>query len=325
MLEAHILPQILAAGLAAAQPTAPATIPPPVPVASVPAPTVPAPIATPVPIASTAPVAAPASPPAASSPATIAVASAAPVPGVRDPLEGFNRVSYAITLPIDRFLIRPVAMAYKTVIPHPLRDGARNFISNLYEPVVFANDLLQFRPKRALHTALRMVLNTAFGIGGLFDVAKRKPFHLPHHANGFGDTLGYYGIGPIAYLYLPVIGPTTIRDFSGEVADNFAEPRLLDKIVHPDSDRSLLRARLKMGTYSTVVLVVNGLDQRAENDQELQTIKHTSVDPYATLRSSYLQDRAGEIAGLQARDGQAPVNPTLEDPLLDPAAATPGK
>jgi phospholipid-binding lipoprotein MlaA len=241
------------------------------------------------------------------------------VPGQRDPLEGFNRVSYKLSQPIDRFIFRPLALTYKAVVPHPLRDGARNFIGNLFEPLVFFNDVVQLRPKRALHTLCRMALNTLVGIGGVFDVAKRPPFHLVHHENGFGDTLGYYGIGPIAYVYLPVIGPTTVRDIVGGVGDAYAEPRLLERLVHPDSDKPLLRAKLKLGKSRVIVEIVQGLDRRAESDDELETIRRTAVDPYATLRSSFLQDRAGEIAGLKAKNGQARASPSLEDPLLDPA------
>ncbi len=241
------------------------------------------------------------------------------MPGQRDPLEGFNRVSYKLSQPIDRFIFRPLALTYKAVVPHPLRDGARNFIGNLFEPLVFFNDVVQLRPKRALHTLCRMALNTLVGIGGVFDVAKRPPFHLVHHENGFGDTLGYYGIGPIAYVYLPVIGPTTVRDIVGGVGDAYAEPRLLERLVHPDSDKPLLRAKLKLGKSRVIVEIVQGLDRRAESDDELETIRRTAVDPYATLRSSFLQDRAGEIAGLKAKNGQARASPSLEDPLLDPA------
>lgn len=242
------------------------------------------------------------------------------VPGQRDPLQGFNRLSYRFTQPIDRFILRPAAITYKTVVPHQLRDGARNFIRNLFEPLVFFNDVVQLRPRRALRTVVRMALNTALGIGGIFDVAKRRPFHIEHHDNGFGDTLGYYGIGPIAYVYLPVLGPTTLRDIVGGVGDSFAEPRLLDRLVHPDSDRPLLRAKLHVGRYSAIAEIVQGLDLRAENDAALTAIRRTSVDPYASLRSSYLQDRAGEIAALKLKDGQVAVNPALDDPLNDPAA-----
>ena len=312
MLEAHILPHMLAASLAAAQPA-----PPP----ETPSVQTPSAIAGSAPIAPAAPVATPSQRAEVVTPAAAGPSAPAPVavPGQRDPLQGFNQFSYKISQPFDRFIIRPAALVYKTVVPHPLRDGARNFIRNLFEPVVFLNDLLQLRPKRAVHTLARMALNTAVGVAGVFDIAKRPPFHLIHHDNGFGDTLGYYGIGPVAYVYLPVLGPTTLRDMVGEVGDAYAEPRLLEHLVHPDSDKPLLRARLHLGATSGIVDVVNGLDLRAENDDELEAIKRTSVDPYAALRSSFLQDRAGEIAALKARSGQAPVNPSLEDPLTDPA------
>ncbi len=303
------MPHLLAASLAAAQPAAPTAV------AGAPAAVeVPPPVAPPVAPAPRDPAVAIPTPVPEQIPATTAV------PGLRDPLEGLNRIGYKISQPIDRFIIRPVALTYLAVVPHPVRDGARNFIRNLFEPIVFFNDLLQLRPKRALHTLARMALNSAVGLGGVFDVAKRKPFHLVHRENGFGDTLGYYGIGPVAYVYLPVLGPSTLRDLVGEVGDAYAEPRLLDRLVHPDSDRPLLRAKLHLGKATEIVDVVSGIDRRAESDTELETIKRTSVDPYAALRSSYLQDRAGEIAALKARDGQAPVNPALDDPLADPAA-----
>jgi len=319
MLEAHILPQMLAASLAAAQP-----IPAPGPTA----PAVQAPSAIDAGNGETAPVAPPVAPPpppaeVITPPVGVPAAAAPPppaiVPGLRDPLQGFNRFSYKISQPVDRFIIRPAALAYKTVIPHPLRDGVRNFIRNLFEPLVFVNDLLQLRPKRAVHTLARLALNTAVGIGGVFDVAKRPPFHLARHDNGFGDTLGYYGVGPLAYIYLPVLGPTTVRDLVGEVGDAYAQPRLLDRLVHPDSDKPLLRSKLPFGKTTVIVDAFSGIDQRAENDDELETIKRTSVDPYASLRSSFLQDRAGEIAALKSRSGQAPINPLFEDPLADPA------
>ncbi len=312
MLEAHLLPHLLAVSLTAAQP-APAAVAAAAPLRAPPV------VEEVAPAADTAASSAPAPPPP-TLPAASAAASTATA-GLRDPLEGFNRLGYKISQPIDRFVIRPAALTYKAVVPHPLRDGARNFIRNLFEPVVFFNDLLQLRPKRALHTFVRMALNTALGLAGTFDVAKRPPFHLVHHDNGFGDTLGYYGIGPVAYVYLPVLGPTTLRDMVGGIGDAYAEPRLLEHLVHPNSHKPLLRAKLHLGRYSGIVEAVSGLDRRAESDEELEAIKRTSVDPYATLRSSFLQSRAGEIAALKARDGQAAVNPSLDDPLSDPAAA----
>ena len=228
---------------------------------------------------------------------------------------------YAINRPIDRFVFRPAAMAYKTVVPKPLRDGARNFLQLIDEPVVVFNDLLQLRPGRAIRGIARFVVNATFGVGGLFDVARRKPFKLPHHENSFGDTLGYYGMGPLLYVYLPVLGPITARDFGGGYVDDLVKPRLLYLITHPDSDKPVFRSKVKVGKAGTVAMVVGGLDERVENDQELKAIENDSVDPYAAMRTSFLQDRAGEIAGLKAKDGAEAANPHFDDPLADPAAS----
>ncbi|MBU6267724.1 MAG: VacJ family lipoprotein, partial [Sphingomonadales bacterium] len=231
-----------------------------------------------------------------------------------------NRVFYAINRPIDRFVFRPAAMAYKAVLPKPVRDGARNFLQLIDEPAVIFNDVLQLRPGRAIKGVARFVLNATLGFGGLFDVARRKPFKLPHHDNSFGDTLGYYGMGPLLYVYLPVLGPITVRDFGGGYVDDLVKPRLLYAITHPDSDKPIFRTKVKVGRAGTAAMVVGGLDERAESDEDLKAIEHDSVDPYAAMRTSFLQDRAGEIASLKARDGAEPVNPHLDDPLADPAA-----
>lgn len=240
-----------------------------------------------------------------------------------DPLEDISRISYAISQPIDRIVLRPLAMTYKAVVPKPLRDGARNMIGNATDPVVLVNDLLQLRPDRALRTLSRFLINSTFGMLGLFDVAKRKPFDLPHRNNGFGNTLGYYGIGPIAYFYLPVLGPTTLRDSAAQFGDSFVRDRVIDKALYPDSGRSLLGDSPRLGTPGTIVTVVEGLDLRAENDAELRSIQEDSIDPYAALRASYLQDRAGEIAALKSKDGIAPEVDGFKDPLIDPEASAP--
>lgn len=240
-----------------------------------------------------------------------------------DPLEDISRISYAISQPIDRIVLRPLAMTYKAVVPKPLRDGARNMIGNATDPVVLVNDLLQLRPDRALRTLSRFLINSTFGMLGLFDVAKRKPFDLPHRNNGFGNTLGYYGIGPIAYFYLPVLGPTTLRDSAAQFGDSFVRDRVIDKALYPDSGRSLLGDSPRLGTPGTIVTVVEGLDLRAENDAELRSIQEDSIDPYAALRASYLQDRAGEIAALKSKDGIAPEVDGFKDPLIDPEAGAP--
>ncbi len=240
-----------------------------------------------------------------------------------DPLEFFNRPSFAVSMAIDKVLIRPAALAYRAVVPKPARDGARNVLTNLREPLVFANDILQLRPKRAIRTLGRFLINTLIGVGGLFDLARRKPFNLPHRDNSVGDTLGYYGIGPGPYLYIPVLGPTTLRDMAGGYADGYSHPRLLGNIVHPNKNTSVLANEIDFGPFGIPMTIVSGLDQRERNDDELNALLNDSIDKYATFRSSFLQDRQGEIEALKAKDGEAPATSGMDDPLVDPAAPVP--
>jgi phospholipid-binding lipoprotein MlaA len=221
-----------------------------------------------------------------------------------DPLEGFNRTMFSVNQSLDKAVFRPVAMGYKHVLPKPVRSGVRNFFSNLTEPVVFLNDLLQLKPKRAVKTLGRAVINTIFGIGGLLDVAKHEG--LPHRANGLGNTLAYYGVKSGPYLFLPLVGPTTLRDLAGSQVDGLVLPVAVGKPFDQIE-------------YQVPKAVVTGLDARAEADPELKSLFETALDPYATLRSVYLQSRAGDIAALHGKKGDAADSP-LDDPLEDPAA-----
>ena len=256
----------------------------------------------------------PLEPPAAQvgTPAAVVIAKKHHAPG--DPLEGFNRANYKFSTGIDKAVLRPVALAYRHIVPRPARDGLRNFLSNIGEPFVFANDVLQLKIGRAIKTVGRFVINSTLGLAGLFDTAKRKPFHLPHHNNSLGDTLGFYGVGPGPYLYLPILGPTTLRDAVAGQLQGMA----LGVIV---------RTPLRSPEYQIPTTILGGLDQRAEADDDLRVITEDSVDPYAALRSVVLQDRAGEIAGLKSgnlddptKDPLSiPADPILDDPLQDPA------
>ncbi|WP_232476281.1 MlaA family lipoprotein [Flavisphingomonas formosensis] len=222
-----------------------------------------------------------------------------------DPLEGFNRAMFSVNQSLDKAIFRPAAMGYKHVVPKPARSGLRNMFTNLSEPVVFVNDLLQLKPKRAVKTLFRTILNTIFGIGGLIDVAKREG--LPHRDNGFGNTLAFYGVKSGPYLFLPLMGPSTLRDFGAGQFDAAVLPLAVGRPFD----------RLE---YQLPKAVITGLDARAEADTELKALFSTALDPYATLRSVYLQNRASEIAGLKKKAGEQDI--PLDDPLEDPAAAT---
>ncbi len=241
--------------------------------------------------------------------------------GFADPLEPINRLSFALSQQVDRFAIRPVAMIYKAVVPKPARQGAHNALQNFGEPIVLINDIVQLRPGRAVRTLGRFLINSVLGLGGLFDIAKRKPFNLAHRNNGFANTLGYIGIGPIMYAYLPILGPTTLRDSIGGYGDSYFLDRNLHKLIHPNGRSRYFRTNPKLGKSGKIVTIIDGLDKRVENDEDLRHIMEDSIDHYAALRSSYLQDRAGEIAELRAKDGAIPATEGFDDPLLDPEAA----
>jgi phospholipid-binding lipoprotein MlaA len=228
------------------------------------------------------------------------------VPG--DPIRQVNAVSFAATEAIDQAVIGPVALAYAQIVPRPVRSGVRNFLHNLHEPVVFVNFLLQLKPGKAAETLGRFAINSTIGIGGLIDVAKRRPFHLPLRRNGFADTLGYYGVRPGPYLFLPLIGPTNPRDLVG---------LLLDRMVLPVSVGHF-RAFKSFKRFTGPLAVMKVLDHRAEFDEQLQQLRMRS-DPYAARRDFYLQRRQAEIDGLRGRHSEA-ANPApgLDDLRADP-------
>ncbi|MDO7843042.1 MlaA family lipoprotein [Sphingomonas immobilis] len=226
-----------------------------------------------------------------------------------DPLEGLNRGLFGIHQFLDRILFRPVSMAYKTVVPKIVRGGIRHFFSNVGEPIVFVNDILQLKPKRAVKTFGRFAVNSTIGVGGLVDVAKTKGFDLPHHDNGFGNTLGRYGIGPGPYLFIPFVGPTDFRDLTSGPVDGLVLPASVGFFFD--------QAR-----YQITQGVVTGLDQRSEADGDLKVLLDGAVDPYATLRSAFLQTRAATIYELRHGEGKtaSPLDDPLNDPMADPAA-----
>ena len=197
-----------------------------------------------------------------------------------DPWQGFNRAGFAVHQFLDHWFLRPAAMAYQHVTPAPVRQGVHNFLGNLGEPVVAANDLMQGRVSKAGLTTARFVTNSTVGVAGLFDVARHMG--APHHDNSFGLTLGRAHVAAGPYLFVPLMGPSTIRDLFGSVVDAALDP------LH------WVRYRNSVEVNVTRV-VLGGLDERARIDPDLRALLADATDPYATLRSVYLQNRQSEI------------------------------
>lgn len=231
--------------------------------------------------------------------AIVVTARPGSMPG--DPMAQLNAQSYEVVQEVDEALVGPVAMAYKDAIPKPVRHGLRNFLRNLTEPIVALNFLLQLKPGKAAETVGRFAINTTIGIGGLFDVARKDPFKLPYRRNGFANTLGYYGVKPGAYLFLPLIGPTTVRDLVGGTIDGLLLPTVVGA---PFNDI----------TYTLPAATLSALQGRIQIDEQLNALRNQSKDPYIDARDFYLRRRQAEIDALRGKtlypDGDLPfVNP----------------
>ena len=221
-----------------------------------------------------------------------------------DPYEKTNRRFYAAAMSANRTYVRPIAHIYGALAPGPIGQAIHNFITNLGEPVVVANDLLQLRLHRATDDFARLVTNSTFGVGGLFDLAVTQG--LPHRTNDFGVTLGRWGVGPGPYLFLPFLGPSTIRDAIGQGADIALTPFTFVRFPG--------RLTLLFGSQAVGVL-----DTSLRSEPEFEAATADAADPYATIRSDYLQSREALIRGEDA----APVLPPLDDPAPPPASSTP--
>ena len=227
-----------------------------------------------------------------------------------DPFESTNRQLFAGHSGLDKGFFRPLARLYHALTPGPIGVVIHNVLTNLSEPVVIANDVLQLRLKRAAHDTLRLTANTTAGWLGIMDVA--TPARLPHQDNDFGVTLGRWGVGPGPYLFIPFVGPSTVRDAIGLGADVALNP--LTYLAYPN------RTTVNIG-----LLVVGGLDTRVSTEAQEDALLADAADPYATLRSVYLQNREAMIRGESAIPNLPPLDEPPSPPPGDQAAPASGE
>jgi phospholipid-binding lipoprotein MlaA len=205
----------------------------------------------------------------------------------KDPLEGMNRGIYKFNDVADKAVIKPVAKAYKAVAPTPVRVGINNFFSNLGMITTTINDLLQFKFAHAFTDAGRFVINTTFGLAGFIDVASKDG--IEKRKEDFGQTLGYWGVGPGAYLVLPFLGPSDVRDTTGLVVDTATT----DPITYTHNIGQIrLHNQLRAAQF---------IDKRTELLTATDLVDDASLDPYAFTRDAYLQRRASQV-----QDGLVP-------------------
>lgn len=270
----------------------------PQPVASETAPVVPAPEAA----APATEPATPARPQTTGNPIVVEGRTKAP-PG--DPVIKLNMASYSVAQSVDTAIIQPVAMGYQKHVPSPVRAGVRHFFANLTEPVIALNFLLQLHPGKAAETVGRFGINSTIGLGGLLDVAKTKTFKLPYRVNGFGYTFAYYGVKPGPFLFIPLVGPTTLRDAIGLGLDRMALPFAVG-------------GPLRSPYYVASSFVVRSLNDRLLADEGIREARASS-DPYTTTKNAYLEQRQAEIDELKGRK-HTPVEP-VQAPGAEPAGS----
>jgi phospholipid-binding lipoprotein MlaA len=227
-----------------------------------------------------------------------------------DPAEPTNRAIFSGNQFVDRNALRPVARAYEDYVPDGVRNSLHHFVSNLKEPGIAVNDVLQANFSRAWTTTQRFVINSTVGGAGLFDVA--SDWDRPFHSADFGQTFGVWGIGPGPAVQLPLFGPSNVRDSVGKVADFLANPLSF----------------VPGGAMSTIEFGGAGVgvvDGRANLLSTTDALEKTSLDYYATLRSIEAQKRAefveeGKEGG---RPGGVNIGPVKQVPDVTISPPTP--
>lgn len=208
-----------------------------------------------------------------------------------DPLENFNRSIFAFNEAVDGAVLKPVAIGYEKVVPQFIRTGVDNVFANIADLWSAANHLLQAKPRDAVEMGFRFVVNSSFGLGGLFDIATDAG--IERRNEDFGQTLGRWGLGAGPYIVLPILGPSSLRDTAALPLDLRAlPPALLDepRDSNPTSVLQLVstRARLLSAT---------------------RAIDDVALDKYVLIRDGYLARRRNQVY-----DGNPPEEPDEPDP-----------
>ncbi len=204
----------------------------------------------------------------------------------RDPFEGVNRGIYRFNDTFDRALAKPVATAYRDYVHQEIRDRVRNFFSNLADPFIGVNNVLQGKLEDGVLDWARFAFNSTIGLLGIHDVATDMGYEK--HNEDFGQTFGRWGAGPGPYLVLPILGSSTLRDGIGTGLDLYTDPIGEIRPYHLE--------------YSLIALRVTGV--RADLLDASRILEEAALDPYVFQRDAYLQRRRNLIY-----DGHPPREP----------------
>lgn len=216
----------------------------------------------------------------------------------RDPYEAFNRHVYAFNDGLDRAVLKPVAEGYRAVTPETMREGVSNACDNLFEINNMANNLMQGKVRDGVESGLRFLVNTTFGIGGLFDVAGW--IGMPRHQEDFGQTLAVWGVGEGHYLVLPLFGPSSTRDVW-----RLPVGAALNPTTYLLADQDYW---VSLGVTGVTVI-----DARTRVLDGEEALRASTLDEYVALREAYFGYRRQQIFGDDASpeqqlEGLTPLN-----------------
>jgi phospholipid-binding lipoprotein MlaA len=214
-----------------------------------------------------------------------------------DPWESFNRKIFVFNDTADRYVLKPVAKGYEWVTPQFLEDGIHNMFSNIGEVGNILNSLLQAKFKNTAVDSGRLIVNSTVGVLGFFDVAGK--IGMQAHQEDFGQTLGHWGVKSGPYLVVPLLGPRTVRDGFGSIADSYTDP-IPYAVEHVPTRNQILATRV--------------VDARA---QLLQAEELMSGDRYIFMRDAYLQRRQFLVNDGTVEDTFGDDDQNYDEPVPD--------
>ena len=212
------------------------------------------------------------------------------ISGVKATEECFEKTSRAIfkfNMAFDDAILEPIAKGYNK-LPEPIKDSTSNFTSNIGMLLSIPNNLLQGNFEQLGHSIGSFVVNSSLGVLGLFNPAEK--LGLKPHKEDAGQTLGAYGVNSGCYFVIPILGPTTVRDSFGMIADTFIDPFAHITI----REHELFGASGNSLDYYAI-RGTTAIDFRADNDTNFTSLEKNSLDLYSSLKSVYLQNRENKI------------------------------
>lgn len=217
-----------------------------------------------------------------------------------DPLEPFNRGVYQFNDTVDVAVLKPVAIAYRDYTPDLLRQGVRNFFNNLQDGWSVVNNALQLKGQSTSDSFGRFLLNSTFGLGGIFDLA--SDLGIDRSTKDFGHTLGYWGVAPGPYLVLPFMGPSTLRD----------------TLARPVDTLGTVTTHISHVPTRNTVFVVELVDRRESFLKATEMLEQVALDPYTFTRDAFLQRRRSAVY-----DGNPPDEIRYDEPVAVDPKGTP--